>query len=110
MKQGWNIDDPLNCPMAAALNVVAGKWKPMILHMLGEGTLRFGELKRNIPPASQKVLTDQLRELEMDGVVSRTVYAEIPPKVEYSLTEKGRSLKPILDQLLSWGQTHHLRR
>lgn len=76
----------------------------MILHMLSSGTLRFGELKKNIPPVSQKVLTQQLRELEADGIVSRTVYAEVPLKVEYALTSRGVSLTPILDALYRWGE------
>lgn len=78
----------------------------MILHMLSERTLRFGEIKKNILPASQKMLTQQLRELESDGIVIRTVYPEVPPRVEYSLSERGRSLTPILDELYRWGETH----
>lgn len=94
--------------MVAALNVIGGKWKPMILHMLSAGTMRFGDLKKNIPPVSQKMLTQQLRELESDGIVKRTMYAEVPPRVEYSLTDRGRSLKPILDDLYEWGQQNRL--
>lgn len=108
MKRQWPIENPLGCPMVAALNVIGGKWKPMILHMLSDGTMRFGDLKKNIPPVSQKMLTQQLRELESDGIVKRTIYAEVPPKVEYSLTDRGRSLKPILDDLYNWGQQNGL--
>lgn len=90
--------------MLATLNVIGGKWKPIILHMLTSGTMRFGSLKKNIPPVSQKMLTQQLRELEADGIISRKVYAEVPPKVEYSLTERGATLKPILEKLYVWGQ------
>lgn len=90
--------------MLATLNVIGGKWKPIILHMLSSGTLRFGELKKNIPPVSQKMLTQQLRELEADGIISRRVYAEVPPKVEYSLTARGATLKPVLEKLYAWGQ------
>jgi len=99
----WNVDNPLNCPIVSSLNVIGGKWKPMILHMLSSGTLRFGELKKNIPPISQKVLTQQLRELEFDGMVNRKTFPEIPPKVEYYLSEKGCTLVPILDLLYTWG-------
>lgn len=108
MKRQWHIENPLSCPMVAALNVIGGKWKPMILHMLSDGTMRFGDLKKNIPPVSQKMLTQQLRELESDGIVSRTIYAEVPPRVEYALTDRGRSLKPILDDLYEWGRRNGL--
>jgi DNA-binding HxlR family transcriptional regulator len=100
----WKIDNPLDCPIVKALNVIGGKWKPMILHMLSSGTLRFGELKKNIPPISQKVLTQQLRELEIDGIVIRKTYSEIPPKVEYFLSEKGSSLVLVLESLYEWGE------
>jgi DNA-binding HxlR family transcriptional regulator len=84
--------------------MIDGKWKPMILHMLSAGTMRFGEIKRNIPPVSQKMLTQQLRELEIDGIICREVHAEVPPRVEYSLTPRGTTLKPILNELYKWGQ------
>lgn len=100
----WHTENPLNCPMVTALNVIGGKWKPVILHMLLDGTMRFGELKKNIPPVSQKMLTQQLRELEVDGIVLRKVYAEIPPRVEYSLSDRGVTLEPVLDSLYAWGQ------
>ena len=102
----WHIDNPQNCPMVGAINVIGGKWKPVILHMLSSRTMRFGEIKKNIPPISQKMLTQQLRELEADGVVLRTVYPEVPPKVEYSLTKYGATLRPILDGLYEWGEKH----
>ena len=104
MDRRWHTENPISCPMVSALNVIGGKWKPIILHMLLDGTLRFGVIKKNIPPISQKMLTQQLRELEMDGIVQRKVYAEVPPKVEYSLTELGASLEPILLELYAWGQ------
>ena len=94
--------------MLTTLNVISGKWKPMVLHMLLSHTMRFGELKKNIPPVSQKMLTQQLRELEADGIVERKIYAEIPPRVEYSLTQRGATLKPILDSLYAWGQMHRI--
>lgn len=90
--------------MVYSLNVLGGKWKPIILHMLLSGTMRFGELKRNIPTITQKMLTQQLRQLEQDGLISRTVYPEVPPKVEYDLTSKGSSLVPVLQSLYDWGK------
>lgn len=104
MNKQWHTENPINCPLLATLNVIGGKWKPIILHMLSSGTMRFGMLKKNIPPVSQKMLTQQLRELEADGIISRRVYAEVPPKVEYSLTVKGATLIPILEKLYAWGQ------
>src|SRR5262245_33087035 len=86
-----------NCPVEATLDVLGGKWKALILFWLRDETLRFGELRRLIPGVSEKVLAQQLRELEDHGVVHREVYPEVPPHVEYSLTEYGRTLRPITD-------------
>jgi DNA-binding HxlR family transcriptional regulator len=91
------------CPTEATLAVIGGRWKVPILWNLFNGTLRFGELSRQLPAATQKMLTQQLRELERDGLVHRKVFAEIPPKVEYSLTPLGRSLHPVLLSLTQWG-------
>lgn len=102
----WHIDNPQDCPLVAAINIVGGKWKPVILHILGERTMRFGELQRSIPPVSQKMLTQQLRELEADGIVHRRLYDEVPPRTEYSLTARGASLRPILQALYDWGGEH----
>lgn len=103
MKKQWHTENPLRCPMVRALNVIGGRWKPVILHILSEDTHRFGELRKKIPPVTQKMLTQQLRELEADGVIIRQVYAQVPPKVEYSLSAKGRTLVPILIDLYKWG-------
>ena len=95
-----------NCPVEAAIDVVGGKWKPLILWWLHQRTYRFGELRRQIPGITEKMLTQQLRELERDGIVDRRVYPTVPPKVEYSLTEYGRSLKRALRAICDWGQIH----
>ena len=98
------------CPVEAALDMIGGKWKVIILFRLFEGTKRFNELRRLHPNITQRMLTNQLRELERDGLVHREVYAQVPPKVEYSLTENGRSLKPVLQSLKRWGEAKALGR
>ncbi len=95
-----------DCPIEVTLDVIGGKWKGMILFCLLRGTTRFNELRRLIPKATQRVLTAQLRELERDSVITRKVYAEVPPRVEYSLTEFGFSLKPILELMGQWGEEY----
>jgi DNA-binding HxlR family transcriptional regulator len=92
------------CPVEAALDVIGNKWKGIILFHLMSGTKRFNELKRLMPGVTQRVLTLQLRGLESDNVVNRQVYAQVPPKVEYSLSELGQSLQPILVALQAWGE------
>lgn len=94
------------CPVEATLTLISDKWKVLILRDLMNGTMRFGELKKSIGHVSQKVLTAQLRQMEESGLVSRKVYAEVPPRVEYTLTEVGYSLKPVLDALRDWGETY----
>ncbi|MBI9111858.1 helix-turn-helix domain-containing protein [Maridesulfovibrio ferrireducens] len=95
------------CSVELTLQVIGGKWKPIILYHLGRnGTHRFGELKLAIPNITQKMLTQQLRELEKDGVIDRLVYAVVPPKVEYSLTELGHTIIPVLQHLGQWGQQY----
>lgn len=100
-------DKQYYCTVELTLQVIGGKWKPIIIHKLGnEGTLRFSEVKRSIPNITQKMLTQQLRELESDGVVYREVYAQVPPKVEYSLTDLGRSVMPVIENLCDWGRKY----
>ncbi len=94
------------CPITLTMSVIGGKWKPIILWVIRGKAKRFSEIKRSIPEVSQKMLTQQLRELEMDGIVHREVYPVVPPKVEYSATEYGRTLYPILDAMSRWGDKH----
>lgn len=108
MAKQWHLENSVDCPLVAALGIVGGKWKPIILHILSEGAMRFGDIRRNIPPVSQKMLTQHLRELEADGIVHRELYRQKPPRTEYSLTAKGASLRPILDALYAWGRDHAL--
>ena len=94
------------CPVETTLTLISDKWKVLILRDLLTGTKRFGELRKSIGHVSQKVLTSQLRQMEASGLVSRKVYAEVPPRVEYSLTDLGFSLKPILDAMWTWGENY----
>lgn len=94
------------CPVTRTLEVMGGKWKPILLFYLAEQPRRSGELARLIPHASTKMLTQQLRELEKDRIVHREVFHEVPPRVEYSLTPLGQSLKPIMDAMCAWGRTN----
>ncbi|MEY8319860.1 helix-turn-helix domain-containing protein [Lachnospiraceae bacterium 46-61] len=95
-----------HCPMEVTLELIGGKWKALLLWHLMERTLRFHELKTLIPQITPKMLTQQLRDLEKDGLIDRKVYAVVPPKVEYSLSEFGRSLIPILDIMCNWGSDY----
>lgn len=97
------------CPVETTLTLISNKWKALILRDLLPGTKRFGELKKSIGHVTQKVLTAQLREMEADGLLIRTVYAEVPPRVEYTLTELGYSLKPILDAMWDWGEEYQAK-
>lgn len=95
------------CPVETTLTLISDKWKVLILRdLLLHGTMRFGELKKSIGHVSQKVLTAQLRQMEQSGLVNRKVYAEVPPRVEYTLTELGYSLKPVMDALWKWGENY----
>lgn len=94
------------CPVETTLMLISDKWKILILRDLLPGTKRFGELKKSIGNVTQKVLTAQLRDMEDKGLVNRKVYAEVPPRVEYSLTDLGKSLKPVLDAMWDWGENY----
>lgn len=97
------------CPVEATLNFIDGKWKGVILyHLMVEGTLRFNELRRRVPTVTQRMLTKQLRELEEAGLLSRTVFPVVPPRVDYALTPRGESLKPVIMALKAWGDENVL--
>lgn len=102
---------PELCRVEDALGILVGKWKPIILLiLLQNGTKRFSDLKRSIPGITQKMLTNQLRELEEEDIITRKVYPQVPPKVEYSITEYGKSLEPILVAMHDWGTAHTLHK
>jgi len=102
-------DSKTNCSVEASLGVIGGRWKGVVLYWLLHRRMRFGELRRQLPNCSQRMLTLQLRELEEDGLVKRTVYAEVPPRVDYELTSFGRTLEPVLLGLRDWGQKYKRR-
>jgi len=97
------------CPVEMTLQLMGDRWKVLIIRDLMNGTKRFGELKKSVGEISQKVLTSNLRTMEQSGLLTRKVYAEVPPKVEYTLTETGRSLKPVLDAMIVWGTEYKYR-
>lgn len=96
----------MDCPVATTINLIGNKWKLLIIRDLLDGTKRFGELRKSLTGISQRVLTENLRELEKDGLVNRKVYAEVPPKVEYSLNNTGMSLCPIINAMAEWGTNY----
>lgn len=100
------IDELPACPVETTLMLISDRWKVMILRDLMNGTMRFGELKKSVGSISQKVLTSNLRDMESRGLLVRKVYAEVPPRVEYTLTDLGYSLKPILDSMTDWGNRY----
>lgn len=104
MSEAKKMDQLPACPVETTLTLIGDKWKVLILRDLMPGTKRFGELRKSVGDVSQKVLAAQLRDMEKSGLVHREVYAEVPPRVEYSLTPLGRSLKPILDSMWAWGE------
>ncbi|UPV77748.1 winged helix-turn-helix transcriptional regulator [Bacillus rugosus] len=97
------------CPVATTVGLIGNKWKLLILRELLSGTKRFGELRSGIPGISQKVLTQNLRSMEGDGIIERKVYAEVPPRVEYYLSDLGNTLRPIIDVMAEWGLSYHQR-
>ena len=98
------------CPVETTLSLISDRWKVLIIRDLLGGTKRFGELRKSVGNVSQKVLTANLRSMEEDGLLTRKVYAEVPPRVEYTLTETGMSLKPVLDAMWTWGEEYKRRR
>jgi len=105
------IFDEKTCPVTATMKVLGGKWKPILINAIYfTSPARFGELKRNVVGITQSMLTQQLRELEDDGIISRKIYAEIPPKVEYTLTEFGLTLSPVIQTLAKWGEEYMLKK
>jgi DNA-binding HxlR family transcriptional regulator len=99
-----NCSEIFTCPVEETLNVIGGKWKPMIIYLISTDVRRFGELSRLINRISKRMLTAQLRELENDRIINRKVYAEVPPRVDYSLTDTGRSLMPVINLMYQWGE------
>lgn len=106
MSESKTVKELPACPVETTLTLIGDKWKVLILRDLLTGTKRFGKLKKSIGNVSQKVLTAQLRAMEENGLLTRTVYAEVPPRVEYTLTDLGKSLKPILDAMWNWGEEY----
>jgi DNA-binding HxlR family transcriptional regulator len=98
-----------DCTVRITTEIIGGKWKPLILFYLQDGTRRFGQLQKLLPRTTKKMLTQRLRELEHDDIIHRKVYAQVPPRVEYSLTRHGQSLKPILVLMSAWGMRHRAR-
>jgi DNA-binding HxlR family transcriptional regulator len=94
------------CPVNATLNVIGGRWKILVIYHLADGIARFNELQRAVAGISKRVLAQQLRQLERDGIVARRVYDQSPPRVEYSLTDFGRTLEPVMEHLCQWGETY----
>ncbi len=101
-----SFDCSPGCAVEATLSLIDGKWKGVVLYHLLEGTMRFNEIRKKLPSVTQRMLTNQLRALEADGLIDRKVYPVIPPKVEYSLTQRGQSLAPVIQELKKWGDTH----
>ena len=95
-----------DCPITSTIEVIGGKWKPIIIWLLMKGTMRFGELNKSVPGITLKVLSRQLKELETDGIIIRKAYPEVPPRVEYSLSEKGVSLQEVMILLADWSRSH----
>jgi DNA-binding HxlR family transcriptional regulator len=106
--EGYDCDP--GCPVEVTLNLIDGKWKGVILFHLQTGTCRFGELRRRMPRITQRMLTKQLRALEEDGLITRKIYPEVPPRVEYTLSEMGERMRPVIDVLYAWGEEYRAQR
>ncbi len=106
MSKGHDNQQNYDCPLEATLQVIGGKWATFILYRLLRGDQRYGELKRLIPGVTEKMLIQSLRELESEGIIRREVHHQVPPKVVYSLTDKGQTLRPVLDVMCQWGKAH----
>lgn len=100
------ISNPLNCPVTRTMSIIGGKWKPIILNCIGERTIRFGKLNQIIPAISNKVLANELKELETYGLIKRKEFTEMPPRVEYELTNAGKTLIPVLHEIAKWGDSN----
>lgn len=105
-----HLEDLVNCPVTATMNLIGGKWKILILHLINNDINRFGKMSMMLKDVSKQMLTTQLRDLERDGLIKRVIYPEIPPRVEYSLTEKGKDLLPVFEALKDWGLEHALNK
>jgi DNA-binding HxlR family transcriptional regulator len=108
-KQSKYIENPFNCPVTRAMSIIGGKWKPIILFVISEQSIRFGRIRYYIPAISNKMLTQELKELEEHKLVERQEYKEAPPRVEYKLTEFGKSVLPILNEIAAWGNTKSVK-
>jgi DNA-binding HxlR family transcriptional regulator len=106
MKEVILVYPPALCPFALTLQIIGGKWKPLILYLVSSGANRFSILEKHLPGISKKMLANQLREMEKDGLLTREIFAEVPPRVEYSLTEMGSSLLVAVQPMLEWGEKH----
>jgi DNA-binding HxlR family transcriptional regulator len=105
-----SFEDLTNCPVTATMELIGGKWKLLILHLINNDINRFGKMNMMLKNISKQMLTTQLRELENDGLIERKIYAEIPPRVEYFLSEKGKSIMPVVDAMRVWGDEHVINR
>ncbi|MCU0351927.1 MAG: helix-turn-helix transcriptional regulator [Flavobacterium sp.] len=103
------ISNPLNCPVTRTMSIIGGKWKPIILNVIGDRAIRFGKLNQLIPAISNKVLANELKEMESVGLIKRKEYKELPPRVEYELTSAGNSLMPILHEMAKWGNANEAK-
>lgn len=100
------IDNPFQCPVTRTMSIIGGKWKPIVLNCLGDKTMRFGKLNQLMPAISNKVLSKELKDLENLGLIERIEFDEMPPRVEYKLTDSGLSLMPVLNEVANWGNSH----